>query len=226
MIRLSPISPASALRNVALLITAVVWNGFILYMLYTAVRDGVLVSWVGLSLLPLLVAGVVLFHYALGVTGAALYQALRLGQPQVEVSAADLPGGAEFAFTYRRGFRRAGTLHGLRTRLVREEILRAPDARRTNTVIREQEIAAFQRRAEQYRAGETLVEHRILAVPPTERPTLRNRASAIIWFVEVQLDLGDGPLPAERFEITVLPPGQGLTAPVTRAAQAHPEPEH
>jgi hypothetical protein len=226
MIRLSLSSPASALRNVALLVTAVVWNVFILYMLYTAVRDGVLFSWVGLSLLPLLIAGVVLFHYALGVTGAALYEALRLGQPQVEVSVADLPGGAEFAFTYRRDFRRAGTLHGLRTRLVREEILCAPNGLRTNTVVREQEIAAFQRRAEQYRAGETLVEHRILAVPPTARPTLRDRAVAIVWFVEVQLDLGDGPLPAERFEITVLPPGQAMAPQPARADLAHPEPEH
>ena len=226
MIRLSPVSQARARRNVALLVTAVIWNVFILYMLYTAVRDGVLVSFVGLSLLPLLIAGVVLFHYALGVTGATLYEALRLGQPQVEVSAADLPGGAEFAFTYRRGFRRAGTLHGLRTRLVREEILRAPDGRRTHTIIREQEIAAFQRRAEQYRAGETLVEHRILAVPSTQRPTLRDRATAIIWFVEVQLDLGAGPLPAERFEITVLPPGQALAPQPARADLAHPEPEH
>jgi hypothetical protein len=232
MIRLSPVSQAHALRNVALLLTAVVWNAFILYMLYTAVRDGVLVSWVGLSLLPLLIAGVVLFHYALGVTGAALYEALRVGPPQVAVSAADLPGGSEFAFTYRRDFRRGGTLRGLRTRLVREEVLRAPNGMRTNTVVREQEIAAFQRRAEQYRAGETLVEHRILAVPSIERPTLRDRAVAIIWFIEVQLDLGDGPLPAERFEISVLPPGQALAAPPTHAAQqrqqpqARPEPEH
>jgi hypothetical protein len=136
-----------------------------------------------------------------------------------------LPGGAQFAFTYRRNFRRTGTLRGLRTRLVRKEIRRAPDGSRTNTVIREQEIAAFQRWAEQYRAGETLVEHRILAVPPTERPPLRDRGSVIRWFVEVQLDLGDGPLPAERFEITVLPPGQSVTAQVTRPAQARPEPE-
>ncbi|HET7080827.1 MAG TPA: hypothetical protein VFM49_25630 [Chloroflexia bacterium] len=226
MIRLSSSERTRTLRSVALLITAVGWNAFILYMLYTAVRDGVLVSWVGLSLLPLLIAGVVLFHYALGVAGAALYAALRLGQPQVEISAADLPGGAEFAFTYRRDFRRAGTLHGLCTRLVREEVLRAPNGLRTNTVVREEEIAAYQRRAEQYRAGETLVEHRVLAVPPTGRPTLRDRAVAIVWFIEVQLDLGDGPLPAERFEITVLPPGQALAPQPTRADLAHPEPEH
>jgi hypothetical protein len=232
MVRLSSSERTRTLRSVALLLTAVGWNAFILYMLYTAVRDGVLLSWVGLSLVPLLIAGVVLFHYALGVAGAALYEALRVGPPQVEVSAADLPGGAEFGFTYRRDFRRAGTLHGLRTRLVREEVLRAPNGLRTNTVVREQEIAAFQRRAEQYRAGETLVEHRVLAVPATARPTLRDRAVAVVWFIEVQLDLGDGPLPTERFEITVLPPGQALAPQPARAdqqrqqPQAHPEPEH
>jgi uncharacterized membrane protein len=72
MIRLSAISPINALRNGALLLTAIGWNAFIIYMLYTIVRDAALVSFTGLSLLPLLAAGAILFHHALDVTEAAL----------------------------------------------------------------------------------------------------------------------------------------------------------
>jgi hypothetical protein len=77
MIRSSSISQINALRNVALLFTAIGWNLFIIFMMYIAVRDQVLVSFTGLSLLPLLIAGVVLFHYALDVAECAVYPARR-----------------------------------------------------------------------------------------------------------------------------------------------------
>ena len=78
MIRSSSISPIHSLRDMVLLITAVGWNTFIIYMMYTAVRDGVLLSVTGLSLAPLLIAGVVLFHFALAVAESVLYPPRRL----------------------------------------------------------------------------------------------------------------------------------------------------
>jgi hypothetical protein len=47
-------------------------------MMYTAVRDNVLFSFTGMSLLPLLMAGVVLFHHALDVAESVLYPTRRL----------------------------------------------------------------------------------------------------------------------------------------------------
>ena len=78
MIHSSSISQINALRDIVLLVTAVGWNTFIIYMMYIAVRDDVLFSFTGLSLLPLLVAGVVLFHYALDVAESVLYLPRRL----------------------------------------------------------------------------------------------------------------------------------------------------
>jgi hypothetical protein len=78
MIRSSSISHLHSLQDIVLLITAVGWNAFIIYVMYTAVRDGVLLSFTGLSLLPLLVAGVVLFHFALDAAESVLYPSRRL----------------------------------------------------------------------------------------------------------------------------------------------------
>ena len=72
MIHSSSISQINALRNIVLLIMAVGWNTFIIYMMYTAVRDQVLFSVTGLSLLPLLGAGLLLFHHAFDVAESAL----------------------------------------------------------------------------------------------------------------------------------------------------------
>ena len=78
MIRSSSISQINALRNIVLLVTAVGWNAFIIYMMYTAVRDQVLFSFTGVSLLPLLVAGLMLFHHAFDVAECAVHPARRL----------------------------------------------------------------------------------------------------------------------------------------------------